>query len=585
MSLRAAMYPRVSTDIQRDNYSIPSQIKEIVRYAEDRGYVLVGDRFVDPITGKDCAKNYNAIPAFVDDYTSTELSRPGLDAAFIYARTIGFDILLVHAIDRLARDPYFRQTIEREFTALGVRVEYVLGNYDESPEGEVRKDLDATFAKWENAKRVERSNRGKKRKAEMGKFVTGRAPYGYRADPNAEGGLAVYEPEAEIVRLIFRLYVEERYSLHQIVRQLERLNVKTYLEFDRWSHGTVAKLLRNSVYIGFFYYNVSTRKGKKQIKREKSEWIKIYCSPIVPEDVFNAATEIRKSNKENLRKKPKRFYLLSGMLFCSVCEKPYVAQTVVFTKPYGRFHKGYRHRMSQGHCHNKWLSTNKIEPIVWDKVVQILLHPDSLRKGYEKMIEEKKEKNSHQIKHLETLNTGIEKINGKRTRLQAVYLDPDIGMTKEEFLHEKRALDEQLESLHEDIERIENELSQVPTEEDLADLEKMAFKVRELLGSKMDIEDQDKRQIMEMLNLKVLISPDKKVKIEGWVTPENNGLLSISSSLKRSHNLPRSSHHKSAGSAANMRAWLFQGRLTKGKNKILLGTIASDEQAKIPRRI
>ncbi len=33
------------------------------------------------------------------------------------------------------------------------------------------------------------------------------------------------------------------------------------------------------------------------------------------------------------------------------------------------------------------------------------------------------------------------------------------------------------------------------------------------------------------------------------------------------------------------RTWLFQGRLTKGKNKILLGTIVSDEQAKIPRRI
>ena len=34
------------------------------------------------------------------------------------------------------------------------------------PEGEVRKDMDATFAKWENAKRVERCNRGKRGKAE-----------------------------------------------------------------------------------------------------------------------------------------------------------------------------------------------------------------------------------------------------------------------------------------------------------------------------------------------------------------------------------------------------------------------------------
>src|SRR5215211_2486041 len=208
MTVRAAIYARVSTDIQRDNFSIPSQIQEIVEFAKKHNLSLVGDRYVNSETGKDTEKSESAIPAFVDDYTSSELSRPGLDAALSFLDRIGFDILLVHAIDRLARDPYFRQTIEREFMARGARVEYVLGNYDQSPEGEVRKDLDATFAKWENAKRVERMNRGKKRKAEMGKFVSGVSPYGYRLNPNEESGLEVYEPESEIVRLIFRLYVE-----------------------------------------------------------------------------------------------------------------------------------------------------------------------------------------------------------------------------------------------------------------------------------------------------------------------------------------------------------------------------------------
>ncbi len=190
--------------------------------------------------------------------------------------------------------------------------------------------------------------------------------------------------------------------------------------------------------------------------------------------------------------------------------------------------------MSQGHCLNKWISASKIEPMVWHKVVEILLHPDSLRKGYEKMMEEEEEKQSRQIKHLETLQTGLEKINAKRARLQAVYLDPDIGMTKEEYLNEKKILDEQLGTLEEDIERIKKELAKVPTEQDLKNLEQMASRVRELLESNIDIADQDKRKIMEMLNLKVLIAPDRKMKIEGWFTPENNGLLSISQSSQRS---------------------------------------------------
>jgi hypothetical protein len=176
--------------------------------------------------------------------------------------------------------------------------------------------------------------------------------------------------------------------------------------------------------------------------------------------------------------------------------------------------------------------------MIWEKVVEILLHPDSLRKGYEKMMEEEEEKQSRQIKHLETLQAGIEKINTKRARLQAVYLDPDIGMTKEEYINEKKILDEQLGTLDEDIERIEKELATVPTKEDLKDLEEMASRVSELLESNIDISDQDKRKIMEMLNLKVLISPDKKIKIDGWFTPENenNGLLSISQSWQQSHN-------------------------------------------------
>ena len=103
-------------------------------------------------------------------------------------------------------------------------------------------------------------------------------------------------------------------------------------------------------------------------------------------------------------------------------------------------------------------------------------------------------------------------------------------MTKEEYLNEKKILEEQLETLEEDIERIKRELATVPTEQDLRNLEEMASRLGELLESNIEIADQDKRKVMEMLNPKILIAPDKNIKIEGWFTPENenNGLLSIS---------------------------------------------------------
>ena len=192
MTKRAAVYARVSTDDQRKNYSVPTQIASCLEYAAEQSYTIVGNRYVNPENGRDTApRRDGAIRAYVDDYTSRELSRPALDTALDYLDTVGFDVLIVHAIDRLARDPYIRQTLEIEFDQRGAKVEFVLGGYEDTPEGDVRKDLDATFAKWENAKRVERCNRGKKRKAETGLFVAGRAPYGYVIDKTAFGGLEV----------------------------------------------------------------------------------------------------------------------------------------------------------------------------------------------------------------------------------------------------------------------------------------------------------------------------------------------------------------------------------------------------------
>jgi hypothetical protein len=92
-----------------------------------------------------------------------------------------------------------------------------------------------------------------------------------------------------------------------------------------------------------------------------------------------------------------------------------------------------------------------------------------------------------------------------------------------------RELDDQIKSANEDIERIGKELEKVPTESDLRNLEIIASKIVGALGNNLDISPQDKRKVMEMLNLKVLISPDKRIKLEGWFTPENDGLFSTSS--------------------------------------------------------
>ena len=88
---------------------------------------------------------------------------------------------------------------------------------------------------------------------------------------------------------------------------------------------------------------------------------------------------------------------------------------------------------------------------------------------------------------------------------------PDIGMSKEEYLDEKRVLDEQIRSTQEDIERITKELKKAPFEADLQTLEEMVGKIVQSLGMNLDMPDTEKHRILELLNVKLIISPEKEV--------------------------------------------------------------------------
>jgi site-specific DNA recombinase len=58
--------------------------------------------------------------------------------------------------------------IEEEFKRDGVMIEYVLGQYEDSDEGRLQKQIRASIAKYEKAKILERSKRGKQGKAKSG---------------------------------------------------------------------------------------------------------------------------------------------------------------------------------------------------------------------------------------------------------------------------------------------------------------------------------------------------------------------------------------------------------------------------------
>lgn len=535
MTKRAVIYCRVSTDMQRDNYSIPTQLTYCREYAQSRGYAVVGDRFVDLETGYDVAATVvGAVPAFVDDFTSRALSRPALDAALSYLESVGFDVLIVYTLDRLARDPYIRQTLEGEFTRLGARIEYATGNYEDNAEGEVRKDLDATFAKWENAKRVERCSRGRKRKAETGLFVCGRAPLGYRIDKTALGGLAVVEEQAQLVRRVFHLYCTEHMSLRGITEVLsEDPSALTQAGNAHWGLTTTTNILKNTAYVGHVFYNKNKRQssGKRMVLREREEWIKIEITPIVDAGLFREAQQLLKKNAERRRRAPKRFYLLSGRVICAECQRPYSSGVVKA----GRTRRAndaphYRHRSKQGHCQNRMVSARILEPLVWNEMSKLILDPVTLRKGYEDSIKQQEATLVRQRQRLETLYRTVHRLELQSQNLLKAYIDPEIPLSKADYVTQKSRIEDELSAARTEIVALEDELAQGPiVPADLASLDAFLGEIRDVLADARDLTPQEKRDVLELLHVQVNLHMDGNVRIEGWFAPISTGLLNTSS--------------------------------------------------------
>ncbi len=514
MEKRAIIYCRVSTDDQRDNYSIPTQLAECVHYAEHKGYTIVGDQYVNPESGRDVTDPQGAIAAYVDDYSSLEISRPSLDAAYDYLERVGFDVVIVYSLDRLDRDPYKLRLHEFGFAKHGAEVEYVRGEYDNSPEGQFLKNVVSAAAKLDNDWRIERFNRGKRGKARRGLFVAGTSPFGYAIDPEAPGGLRVVESEAAAVRWIFNLYVTEGLSIYQILDRLDEAGIKPK-RGGKWQKSSLSRMLANTAYVGRIFYNKNKRNEKKLQLRDRSEWIELTITPIIEENIFEEAQSRIEFNRDCRRRQAVRFYLLSGMVLCEDCGRPYVSQS---SRRDGKEKTSYRHRAGrQGGCVNHQYSGEKLEGIVWEKITALLLDPESLQEGYREALEKERAAKSRQIELRAQIYDAIKKNELRKQNLTAAYTDPDIRLSKVEYIAQRAQIDKELKEQGARLDELEQVLDGLPDPDEYKSLERFTEEIRARITSgEWNPTPENKRKILELLHVKVWITPEGSGRVVGW---------------------------------------------------------------------
>jgi DNA invertase Pin-like site-specific DNA recombinase len=149
---KAALYCRVSTGDQHPE----SQLLDLREFAKQRGFEVVNE-YIDTISG---AKS----------------KRPGLDQLMADARRHHFDILVVAAFDRLARNVRHFLEVLDEMNHLGIAFLSVRENIDSSgPLGRAMIIIVGAIAELERSLIVERVKAGMRRAKMEGRRI-GRAP-------------------------------------------------------------------------------------------------------------------------------------------------------------------------------------------------------------------------------------------------------------------------------------------------------------------------------------------------------------------------------------------------------------------------
>lgn len=271
----------------------------------------------------------------------TIAARPKMQQLLLEVMQGKWDSVIVMEVERLARgDTKDQGTVAEAFKFSGTKIITPTKIYDPNNEFDEEYFEFSLFMSRREYKTINRRiQMGRIAAFKDGWYIAGTAPYGYRKIKHkGDKGytLEISENEAQVVRTIFQLYTygelqddgsHLRLGSYQIRDRLNELHIPSRTG-GAWSAASIIDIIQNPTYIG--YQRWSWRKVQKALvdgavvetrpKNEDCPKVRGRFSPIITEDMYYAAQDIRKNKKtvhsgaSNALQNP-----LSGLIFCSKC--------------------------------------------------------------------------------------------------------------------------------------------------------------------------------------------------------------------------------------------------------------------------
>jgi len=374
---KCVLYPRVSTEMQVDGFSLDGQKSNLRRFA-DREEMEIVNIYED--AGKS-GKSIEGRPAFKQMLLDIE---NGLE----------IDYVLVYKLSRFGRNAADILNSLEHIQSFGVNLICIEEGIDSSQtSGKLLISVLSAVAEIERENIIEQTMNGRKEKARQGGWNGGFAPYGYFLKDKQ---LFIQENEAEAVRIIFDKFANTKMGFTKIAKYLNLQGVEKISRANgsltQWSTHFVRMIIDNPVYCGKIAFG---RRAREKVKGTKNEYKQMpqenyilaegQHEAIISEELWNIVREKRELTgvKSPSKIGRDRAHLLSGILKCPKCGGPMYTNKHAWTNKDGTYKEVYYYVCSKARAergrtcdYTATLKKTDIEPLVIEAIRELIQNQD-----------------------------------------------------------------------------------------------------------------------------------------------------------------------------------------------------------------
>jgi len=250
-----------------------------------------------------------------------DVFRPGSDIGTI----------VVYHTSRFTRNATEARVVKEKLRKMGVRVVSVCQETKDDPMGQLIQGIYECMDQYESEMNGLRVSAASREAILRGYFPGTRPPYGFRrvkveVNPgNSRGVLVQDEYEAEMVKLIFQLYIANS-GAKVVARTLNQRGLP-FRDGAPWSRDRVLGVLQDPAVRGTYYWGKVTGRECKQ--NDPSEWLSLPVKRIIDDALFEAADRLRKDRDvaHAVGRQSAANNLLAKIIRCGKCGTNYQLET------------------------------------------------------------------------------------------------------------------------------------------------------------------------------------------------------------------------------------------------------------------